>query len=1705
MTIEWTVKNDGIGSTEDTEWNDYIWLIPDMKLGTATAGSKLLKTVSNVKALDSGESYINTYEVTLDERIYGKYNILVTSDMYNVSDISWTTEQPVYPYNPSVSGYLTANTNSSYIKLSEVTQNGKKDNFFYTQIDIAIPPLADLQIPKVEVLSNGVPVTEIFAGSPVEVRVTIQNKGDAAVVNKNVANILYRSTAEFHEDAALVSLTSSSKTLDLAPDESYVETYSVNIPSKYYGDLYFHANTDKNDVVYELANTENNWGASTKINVIAVPGADLQPTTITTNSTSVSDNQSISVSYTVENLGAGKPDANSWTDKIYLCQNPNGLTEPYSLLTSVPVNYTADKYTKDVNVNVGSHTGSYYIYVVTDANDAVFEYEGEDNNVLRNENQILFVKPDLIVELTKIYCDTIKSNEEVSFEWKIKNIGSGDLVNKRITDSFYASSSENGTNARYIGSIKNDLWIPVGGEKVLRGSMTVPYGATLDALQYVFVKTDADNTTNEESEGNNTSNKITRWCKFGTKPSTSPSSKYADIAVANVVSPNTAMTSSYLTLNWTCTNNGNVATGEFTVAVYLSDDDKWSSNDIMVSSQRISSLAIDGTVDVQSSMYLKDDYSTKNYLIFVADNGKQITESDETNNYVAKPITLITNPEAMKLPDLAVSFAKATETIRTSEYCTVNWTCSNIGSSDVGAFTNGIYLSNDETWSEDDLLLATQRTTALKHGNSTDYKTHICIAEEYVGKKYLIFRTDINDDVEEETKANNIKVVAVEIVLGTKPEPTPGYSADLLISRASFQNTSIVTSSDVTLNWTYTNNGTDDALPSSVGIYLSNDEVIDASDRMLASQFVALLKKGTSVDYQTSINIPSEMSGSKYIIVCADADNMVAETDESNNTKAVAISISQRPETPAADLVTSVVNVPSDVNATESFTAKWRVNNAGNVDADMFMAALYLSDDVSWSADDEMLDSDFTSQLVSGHSADYVLDVKIPQSSTGKKYLIFRADVYNTVKENNKQNNDVVVPLTVGSAPTEKKYADLLVESVNIPDVITTSEDFSVVMNISNNGTADAATFVNAIYLSDDAKYSNKDILLGSERISSLKKGDKTNSKIALNIADKYNGNKYLIFKVNAYNSVSEMETSNNIVAKPVSINCAPLADLKVKEFSCPKELVQGQEFEAKVTIINSGEVDTHQNRCVVEYYLSSASTFNKQNAAKIGSSTHSGVIKVGEEYSDSITLCLPQDFNGNYMVYAFVDATDAIYESNENNNVSKGQMLQIYPLEEHPVNLVIGKLSAPSNVTAGENITLSYKITNTGEYSAIGTLRDVIYLSKDDKWDLNDIQVGVVTGKVNIDAGQEIIREATGRVVNVPEGKYYFIVKTNSTRSIPEVTDEDNVAADYIASTVSFRTLQLGTTESVNTCGYYKIDVNETSNSQTVAFNLTHPEETSAGLYVGYESVPSTAKHDYASFSMSNEKKTVILPVANAGRYYILAQDNSSLVNNDGYAFSLDGVSAWNGAEMSLSAERVLFGASSLSMKEGGTDGWITTEIKGAMFDSIMDFRLTAEKHMIPAEHVVFRDQTSSSVTFNLRNAEVGTYDVISELPNGTQATLPDGFRVIPGVQCDLGIKIDAPRVVHSGSHSPVSIAFANGGTNDIQIKEILVKMRGAYLGKTVSDFKSASSELHLVPEGYEADRFGYITIAPGTQKVINFFMEQHAGTSYMTVYIVK
>ena len=150
VTVEWTVRNDGIGSTDPQGWFDRLWLLPDVYGGTGQAGCKLLATVPNQKALASGEEYTGRVEVTIDDEMYGYYYLLVASDMSSVTQIEWTSVggSIVNPYAPVLGGnagdgsyaHIFAATAASGNQLKEQGETTtRSDNFFYTKVEIAAP------------------------------------------------------------------------------------------------------------------------------------------------------------------------------------------------------------------------------------------------------------------------------------------------------------------------------------------------------------------------------------------------------------------------------------------------------------------------------------------------------------------------------------------------------------------------------------------------------------------------------------------------------------------------------------------------------------------------------------------------------------------------------------------------------------------------------------------------------------------------------------------------------------------------------------------------------------------------------------------------------------------------------------------------------------------------------------------------------------------------------------------------------------------------------------------------------------------------------------------------------------------------------------------------------------------------------------------------------------------------------------------------------------------------------------------------------------------------------------------------------------------------------------------------------------------------------------------------------------------------------
>ena len=95
----------------------------------------------------------------------------------------------------------------------------------------------------------------------------------------------------------------------------------------------------------------------------------------------------------------------------------------------------------------------------------------------------------------------------------------------------------------------------------------------------------------------------------------------------------------------------------------------------------------------------------------------------------------------------------------------------------------------------------------------------------------------------------------------------------------------------ITVSVTTKNQGAGTAGPSTTRFYWSDNSVYDASDALLAAQNVPQLLAGALSSTSVSVVIPSTSVGGHYLIATADADNVLDESNETNNSVARAIQI----------------------------------------------------------------------------------------------------------------------------------------------------------------------------------------------------------------------------------------------------------------------------------------------------------------------------------------------------------------------------------------------------------------------------------------------------------------------------------------------------------------------------------------------------------------------------------------------------------------------------------------------------------------------------------------------------------------------------------------------------------------------------------------------------------------------------------------------
>jgi subtilase family serine protease len=499
-------------------------------------------------------------------------------------------------------------------------------------------------------------------------------------------------------------------------------------------------------------------------------------------------------------------------------------------------------------------------------------------------------------------------------------------------------------------------------------------------------------------------------------------------------------------------------------------------------------------------------------------------------------------PAPAPLADLSMASVTVPGSTTPGARVTLGGTTRNGGSGTAAASTTRFYLSADTSVGTGDIALGAISVPSLAAGASSSGTVTVTIPAAAVSRSYyLIARADDGGTVSESIETNN--VTAMPITVSAASTPLPAAIGDLTVTAATYPSTGTAGTS-ITVGATTHNAGTATVGASTTRIYLSSDTVVGTGDTALGALSVPSLAAGASSTGTATVQIPAGMpAGMFYVIARADDAAAVAESSESNNSRAVGtITIAASvPAKSGPDLVIASVSAPTRITPGASIAVSAVTRNQGTASAGSSRMRFFLSADTTIDASDLSLGSKVLSSLAPGASASGGATSTIPAGTApGTWYIVTMADVEQSVAESNETNNSTAVAITIGTTNGDTSGGstgtDLLFTSASAPARARAGSGISMSYTLKNAGTSPAAASRLKFLLSRDAA-DGSDVSLGAREIGTLAAGATTSGEKSLTIpSGTARGSYYLLIVADRDDLVTESNERNNVIARPLTV-----------------------------------------------------------------------------------------------------------------------------------------------------------------------------------------------------------------------------------------------------------------------------------------------------------------------------------------------------------------------------------------------------------------------------------------------------------------------------------------------------------------------------------------------------------------------------------------
>lgn len=840
---------------------------------------------------------------------------------------------------------------------------------------------------------------------------------------------------------------------------------------------------------------------------------------------------------------------------------------------------------------------------------------------------------------------------------------------------------------------------------------------------------------------------------------TVPPQAQADLAVQGAALSSLSVgAGGSLTANCAIYNLSGTAAASSTVGYYLSSDAVLDAADQLLNSSSGFSLSVGQSSSRFASLTVPAGTAPGSYFVlFAADHLNQVGESNENNNVAAVNMT-VTPPSI----DLVVQSAYLNSTsVAPGGITGASCYLANQGNSLATPATVGYYLSTNQVLDASDVLLG-NTTGPLSGFNSISRYANLTVpVGTATGSYYVLFVADYLGQVTETNENNNVANALIQVV---------APSIDLTITQTYLYSFSVAAGSSTGTECAIQNVGNALSPSSTIGYYLSVNQVLDASDVLLKTTFGGPLAGGQSAYRNDNLVIPTgTAAGGYYVLFVADPQNAVTEANKNNNVASRPLQVIA----PGIDLlVQNAYLSPTSVAPGNATSTTCSLSNQGNSLANPATVGYYLSTNQVLDASDVLL-GNTTGSLSGNNSTSRYANLTIPLgTATGSYYVLFVADYLGQLSETN-ENNNVASALLQVVAPG----IDLTINQPSLSAAtITSGSTVNANCSINNIGNAVAASSTVGFYLSTNQILDASDILLNTAPGFALSPG--FNSPRFGNLVIPTGttpGTYYVLFVADPQNTVTETNENNNVVFQLLTVT-GPFTGTIVP-FSGTATITT-----CSSTIYDNGGFNSYANNSTGTLTILPATAGAMVQLVFNSFSTETGYDYVRIYNGTSSTAPLLGSYSGN-QVPPLTVATNAAgaltvqFASDAVVNAAgfEATVSCVAPPQSDLLFTQIG--ASPSSVPAGTNLSLTATVANQGAGPAASAAVGY-YLSTDQLRDASDVLLGTSPGTAlgpNLDASLQLVATVPAAVT---PGPYYVLFVADPTNAVSESDETNNLAA---------------------------------------------------------------------------------------------------------------------------------------------------------------------------------------------------------------------------------------------------------------------------------------------------------------------------------------